>query len=161
MVLFVDPRCAEKRKLLAVSPDRVQTVMLTTQRDGIRQISLHMESRRPPAYALIAASEDASCIEIGLTRLTIPGLYAYETALRRIGSALAPGAVIQLLGRGRNRANDDILTAMLSKMTGVEVISSEVPAHLDEIWTASRRRSRDPIGCTTEGSTPPAASSRG
>lgn len=161
MALFVDPRCGGKRELLAAAAGKAQTVMLTTSQDGIRQISKHMSGRGAFAGLLIAAADDASSIEIGSTRLTIPGLYAYENELRGIGGALAQGGFVRLLGRGGNRPNDDILAAMLCRLTGVEVICSEMPAHLDEIWTASGAHHHGATGRScraAQRTTPPAAS---
>ena len=132
-LLFIDSGCDRYPALVSAAAGKIQIVLIDAQAEGIGQIAHHLQGRRQLDCLLIAAADETGTLTLGSTNLTVANLYAYEDAWRHIGGALHPNGHIRLLGRGmRTDRSESALLAMLSRMTGIEVVASREPA--DAAW---------------------------
>ena len=134
-VLFLDGRSENVPAVIAGAAGRLRIVLLDAHTDGIAQIVHHLSERHTIDDLLISTADETGCLSLGNVCLTVANLYAYEDQLRRIGTALTPAGRIRLLGRGtRTGRGEQALLVMLSRLTGIAVETSPVPAHDETVW---------------------------
>ena len=107
-------------------------------------MAAHLRGRSRLETIFIAAADGTGALSLGNAHLSIRTLFAYEEALRDIGSALGPEGRIQLLGRSPNsNGRDSTLLLMLGRLTGATVEASPEPAWAAH-WDSPEHRGKGP-----------------
>lgn len=143
-ILFLDSRVDNPATVIGCAVGHVPIVLLDAHCDGIMQMAAHLRGRNRLETIFIAAADGTGALSLGNAHLSIRTLFAYEDALRDIGSALGPEGRIQLLGRSPNsNGRDSTLLLMLGRLTGATVEASPEPAWAAH-WDSPEHRGKGP-----------------